>query len=97
MTDSNTSEIIQEIGEILDKERVYDPNKYPHLLLYEYATGKFLRPRQAEILQWIFTERNPDKMKQLLFEFEAGGGKTKVVAAILIFQLIEDGLLPHIF
>ncbi len=68
---------IQNIAAILDKKRKYEPVACPELLIYEYATGKILRPRQAEILKWIFSTRDPERIKQLLFEFEVGGGKTK--------------------
>ena len=86
-----------EAAEVLDKERLYDPEAFPELLAYEYATGKFLRPRQAEILQWIFRSRNPKEIKELLLEFEAGGGKTQVVAAILAFRYMMEGYLPIFF
>ncbi len=85
---------IEEAAEVLSKTRKYDPEQNRLLLTYEYTSGKFLRPRQAEILCWILQTRDPTKIKQLLFEFEAGGGKTKVVATILIRHLISAGLFP---
>lgn len=90
-------QVIQDVGAVLAKRRHYDHKELPFLLVYEYASGKFLRPRQAEILKWIFETRDPGKLRQLLLEFEAGGGKTKVVAAILIFHLIQQGFLPIFF
>ena len=47
---------VQQLGEILDRTRNYDPVANPEMLLYEYATGLMLRtqPDQAALLKRIF-------------------------------------------
>lgn len=85
--------IEQEIGTILHKKRLYDPRIYPGLLAYEYVSGKFLRPEQTELLKKIM--QNPSAER--LIEFQAGGGKTKIISAILIHHFIKKGKLPVFF
>lgn len=87
--------------DLLNQSRTYDPNKFPELALYEYATGMQLRPSQVEILDWIFTHLDDKeaekKLSQLAFEFQAGGGKTKVISAILAAKALALGKVPIFF
>lgn len=96
LREANASQDIQEIAGLLNKRRNYDPVAFPALLVYEFATGKFLRPEQAELLQWIFNGLESD-IRQLLFEFEAGGGKTNILAVIIAYRIIQQGKIPIFF
>lgn len=92
------------IAEVLSKRRLYIPTKEPLLLLYEYASGKILRtePDQAKLLATIFeiifkgTQGLDDvtKLRKLFFEFQAGGGKTKVISAIVAAMAVSQGKCP---
>lgn len=92
-----------ETARILGKERRYDPYQHPELLVYEYRSGMMLRtdPDQAELLTRIFTllfeipssPRTQNQLHRLFFEFQAGGGKTKVLAAIILCRSIQEGKL----
>ncbi|MCB1181318.1 MAG: DUF3638 domain-containing protein [Chlamydiia bacterium] len=87
-------ESVQAIGEVLHKQRLYNPLEYPEFLVYEYASGFMLRESQIKLLMWILKETDSAKRKELLVEFQAGGGKTKVISAILIFLAYKQGKLP---
>ena len=91
------SEIHQEIATILSKQRAYNPEYAPMLLLFEYASGIILRPEQIDIIKWISTEKESNRRTELLLEFQAGGGKTKVLATLLSFMAIQEGRLPVFF
>lgn len=94
-------------AEIMDKKREYNPYKYPELLFYEYSLGVMLRnePNQAQLLKDIFalifdnppSPENRDQLRKLFFEFQAGGGKTKVISAIVAFKAISEGKKPVFF
>lgn len=87
--------------DLLNQERTYNPDAFPELVLYEYATGMQLRPSQVEMLEWIFTHLDDKeaktKLSQLAFEFQAGGGKTKVISAILAAKALSLGKVPIFF
>lgn len=86
---------------LICSDREYDPASNPDLALYEYATGFRLRPEQVEILQWIFDhafeKQSQNKLQQICFEFQAGGGKTKVIAAILAARAHSYKKIPIFF
>lgn len=97
--------LIQKAGVVLGKERHYNPYKYPEMLIYEYATGNMLRnqPDQARLLKKIiktlFVEdleqsQRTNSLKRLFFEFQAGGGKTKVLSVILAARAMREGKTP---
>lgn len=78
----------QLVGGILNKQRTYKVEENPEFLVYEYATGNMLRPKQVEVLQWAIKKlENDDFSKQdyrhLLIQFAAAGGKTAVIIPIL--------------
>ncbi|HEY4830969.1 MAG TPA: DUF3638 domain-containing protein, partial [Waddliaceae bacterium] len=86
----------QKIAKVLFKERLYDPTQYIQFLLYEYAMAIFLRPEQSELLFWIFEQEKAGKQQQLI-EFQAGGGKTKVITPLLSYLAVQNGLMPIFF
>jgi len=97
----------QKVAEVLDVERRYDPEEDPELMMYEYFSGNHLRnePDQAEILRNIFrlifskipsTEKQKE-IRKLFFEFQAGGGKTKVLSTIIALRAINEGKQPVFF
>src|ERR1700733_4624810 len=78
----------------------------PELAFYEYRSGNRLRkdPDQAALLQRIFKlvfERNKannqKELQRLFFEFQAGGGKTKIVAVLIMARAIIEGKVPLFF
>lgn len=98
--------LLQKAGAVLSKKRLYNPYRYPEMLVYEYATGNMLRnePDQARLLKKIiktlFSEKTPkrqDKLNRLFFEFQAGGGKTKVLSVILAVRAMREGKTPVFF
>lgn len=88
---------INEAAAILAKKRLYDTKDTPLLLFYEYATEQMLRPEQTELLKTIFSWQASPSHQRLLFEFQAGGGKTKVIAAILAARTLLQGGVPVFF
>ena len=89
--------IDEEVATLLAKERTYNPYEMPILMIYEYATGMILRPEQVNLIKWILKEKDINKRNELLVEFQAGGGKTKVISAILAFYASKQGKLPVFF
>ncbi len=93
----------QDVAVILNKTRTYDPFRWPELLFYEYSTGFLLRsdPDQANLLIDMFThlfdKDNAALLKRIAFEFQAGGGKTKVISAILAAKAMGEGKMPVFF
>ena len=86
---------------LLNHDRRYDLHQYPELAVYEYATGFQLRPDQVDLLIKIITlalsGADSERLKQLCFEFQAGGGKTKVISAILVARIQAEGKVPIFF
>lgn len=86
---------------LLNHDRRYDPHQYPELAVYEYATGFQLRPEQVDLLIRIIkialSGKDSERLKQLCFEFQAGGGKTKVISAILAARIHAEGKVPIFF
>ncbi len=94
----------QDVAVILNKTRTFNPKAWPELLFYEYSTGFMLRsePDQAKLLIDMFTQlfqENPDndQLKRIAFEFQAGGGKTKVISAIIAAKGLSYGKTPVFF
>lgn len=87
----------QELGAKLSSQTQYTLEKGlgPVLAVYEYITGLSLRKDQVEILQWIFdTIEQGGDIKDLLFQFQAGGGKTKVLMVLMAMGLMTKGHFP---
>ncbi len=101
------AETPQDIATILNKTRLFDPLVWPELLFYEYSTGIMLRtePNQAQLLIDMFRilfKGKPNAgeqadLRRICFEFQAGGGKTKVISAILAAKAMAVGKLPVFF
>lgn len=85
---------IGEMAAILYQKRLYDPYASPELLIYEYSCGIFFRPEQIHILNWISDHAHS---QQLMVEFRAGGGKTKIFAPLLCFNAIAQKQMPIFF
>lgn len=84
----------QQLASCLDRKRNYDPRLRPEFAVYEFATGMLLRKDQVELLEWIFNNLDNPNIKNVLFQFAAGGGKTKVLLPILAFYISSKGKLP---
>ncbi len=70
----------------------YDPLQHPEWLVFEYFAGITLRKQQAEVLEQIPLEE-PEAVARVL-QLIMGGGKTKVLSAIILFSLTNRGRLP---
>lgn len=84
----------QLLAGVLDRKRAYNPEEFPLFAIYEYASGLMLRPDQVELVRWIFNAVDQNDYQSLLFQFAAGGGKTKVIQPILAIDLARRGFLP---
>lgn len=101
----NSQEVFQEVAKILDKRRDYNPQEYPHYLVYEYASQKILRKDQVELLKRIekllFSDSNLFEelpfIRRLFIEFKAAGGKTKILSVLLALLALQQGKLPIFF
>lgn len=86
--------LIGQLGKIMNSRTAYNVEKNPEYLAYEYATGMVLRDDQVKLLDWIFDSLEKPELEHLLFQFEAGGGKTKVLMPIIAFKLTQKGKFP---
>ncbi len=91
---------------ILGKKQTFNPFGHWWLSLYQFMSGNLLRsdPDQAAILLKVFaclengqTDPAGSLLKQLYFEFPAGGGKTKVITAIVALLCLSMGKTPIFF
>lgn len=88
------ADLLQDLAKILYKKRIYDPIQEMHFLTYEFSTlGIILRPQQVELLRWIKEQQHAEK-SQIIVEFPAGGGKTKIVEPLVVVETINDGKFP---
>lgn len=72
-----------------------DPFEQPEVLIYCYKSSRTLRPNQMKLLKKIFKEALGGKdVSQLLFAFEAGGGKTDLLKIILKAIARRLGYIP---
>lgn len=81
-------------AKLLKAETAYSIDVNPEYLIYEFATGTILRPDQVALLDWIFKSIDSDKLDHLMFQFQAGGGKTKVLMPIIAQKLTQKGYFP---
>ncbi|MBA2651331.1 MAG: DUF3638 domain-containing protein, partial [Tatlockia sp.] len=91
----------QLLGSILNKTRYYSIEEFPEFLVYEYATKRLLRSDQVDILKNLIAciekqSINSEEMHHALLQFEAGGGKTRVIIPILAHRFARMGFLPVI-
>ncbi|MCE5294245.1 MAG: DEAD/DEAH box helicase family protein, partial [Chlamydiales bacterium] len=88
------------LAEVLFRKRCYDPAANPEILAYAAATGKDPTSQQAAVLEQIFKALSgaidQKKIKHLLLEFAAGGGKTMLLTPIITMFLLSRGKLPVI-
>lgn len=92
----NIPEWQQQVGDILARNRHYDIEKYPQLVVYEAMTGRMLRKDQVEAIEWTLEgggEGDTTHSMRLLQAF-AGFGKTKVFSTIIAMMLAQKGMLP---
>ncbi len=91
---------------ILDKKQPFNPHTCWWRSLYQCMSGNILRtdPDQSGLLDKIFmviaapaSDPGGSQLNQLYFEFQAGGGKTKVLSAIAAMRAISVGKLPVFF
>ncbi len=99
--EENNREAFSRAVAILAHERRYDLQSDPEIALYEYASSQRLRPEQIKILRWMIENglegQNAERTRQLAFEFQAGGGKTKVLSAIMAARAQSEGKVPIFF
>lgn len=79
----------QRLGELLHAQRAFDANENPVLLLFEYASGKILRPLQAGMLSQMTAEQQGE-LVSIIVQAIMGFGKSKVIGPILA-QYKADG------
>lgn len=98
---------LRESKSVVEVRRHFNPYEHPELMVYEYLSGMILRenPNQAEILIQVFDklfnqgrgEIDREALRHLFFEFQAGGGKTKVISVIIALRAILEGKQPIFF
>jgi hypothetical protein len=92
--DEERNSLSEQLGQLMSAKTCYDIEEHPEYLVYEYATGMILRQDQVAILDWIFASLNDPSLTHLLFQFQAGGGKTKVLMPIIANKLSQRGAFP---
>lgn len=71
-------------------KREYDPRLHPELLVFEYLSQMRLRPQQVQLIDQLLNgqQKYDDAVAQLIM----GGGKTSVLATVLLVLAAEKGL-----
>lgn len=100
---NNTPEGLESCSEVLAKKQTFDLQQNWVLALYQAMSGQLLRsePDQAKLIQEIVAElfkegpaRDPARLKQVFFEFQAGQGKTKLLAVLIAAYIRRQGKTP---
>ena len=90
----NKEELRLQLAAVLDRKRQFNPLQKPEYAAYEFASGMMLRADQVELIDWVIACLEKGDIQSLLFQFAAGGGKTKVLLPILAFILAQKGYFP---
>lgn len=77
-------------GGFLATKRQYEPLLSPHYLVFEYFSDVRLYKSQVALLTDLQKDAGISKIGQLMM----GGGKTKVLSALLLFAAAKPGVLP---
>lgn len=81
-------------GEMLytscESKREYDPHQFPELLVFEYFSKMRLREQQGDLIQKML--RGEAKYDDATAQLIMGGGKTSVLATILLVVAASKGL-----
>ena len=83
----------QELGLWLHWKCEYDPIAIPEVLIYSYKNLQLPRKNQQGILNWREKFSTENRL-ELLFAFEAGGGKSSFLKAISKAKALSQGYLP---
>lgn len=87
---------VQKIAEELSEETLdlYDPSMFPAFLVFEYMSDFAIRPEQVSYLKKMLeVDPSTDKYKNKVIQMMMGGGKTTVLAVILLKLTASRGKL----
>lgn len=84
-------ETVRLIGSGLKYKQPYKGVGRPEYLLFEYCSGKRLRPEQAKLLDALLKKDLDGKFKNMVGQMMMGGGKTSVIAFIKLLLAIQPG------
>ncbi|HEY4832776.1 MAG TPA: DUF3638 domain-containing protein, partial [Waddliaceae bacterium] len=90
-------DLIQKIAEELNPERltVYDPHTYPPFLVFEYLSCFAIRPEQAKhLMRMLEVDTSTQKYRNRVIQMIMGGGKTSVLAVILLKLAAKEVIIP---
>lgn len=74
--------------------RAYDPLLHPHYLVFEYFTNIRLTNKQKLLLDDLQKLTPDGRFVSKIGQLMMGGGKTKVLSALLLFAASRPGFLP---
>lgn len=91
-TEESTS-IEQDLYTVLTEEMSYDPGQSRILLVYEYQAKIRVRQNQAKLIFEMTAISETGEYKNLITQLIMGGGKTSVLASILLVILAKPNRL----
>lgn len=92
--DLKRDSLVQKLADELttSEEAVYSIQKNPEFLVFEYLSGLSIRPQQARLLEKLL-ETEGEKYINRVIQLIMGGGKTSVMAVILLKLAAKKGRL----
>ena len=88
-----TASIEQDLYTVLTEEMSYDPGQSRVLLVYEYQAKIRVRQNQAKLIFEMTAISETGEHKNLITQLIMGGGKTSVLASILLVILAKPNRL----
>ncbi|KAG6559680.1 Protein of unknown function (DUF3638) [Candidatus Rhabdochlamydia oedothoracis] len=88
-----SASIEQELYTVLTEEMSYDPGQSRVLLVYEYQAKIRVRQNQAKLIFEMTAISETGECKNLITQLIMGGGKTSVLASILLVILAKPNRL----
>ncbi|MCL6756374.1 MAG: DUF3638 domain-containing protein [Candidatus Rhabdochlamydia oedothoracis] len=88
-----SASIEQELYTVLTEEMSYDPGQNRVLLVYEYQAKIRVRQNQAKLIFEMTAISETGECKNLITQLIMGGGKTSVLASILLVILAKPNRL----
>lgn len=79
----------QELHAVLTEKMAYDPAQNRILLVYEYQARIRVRQNQMKLLSAMTADLHTSKSRNLITQLIMGGGKTSVLASILLATLAK--------
>ncbi|MEI6531242.1 MAG: DUF3638 domain-containing protein, partial [Chlamydiota bacterium] len=85
---------LDKAGQLFAMPRNYNAQINPHYLVFEYFSDIRLYDTQVKLLEELQTKKADGTILSKVGQLMMGGGKTKVLSALLLFASARPGILP---